>query len=147
MSHDHVFENYKKTVFGFWVYLMTDCILFGILFACYAVLHKSVHGGPNAGDVVNLHLVLAETLALLTSSFTCALSGLASDRESKRKTLFALFVTFLLGLSFITMEVTEFIHLIGEGNSWKRSAFLSSFFSCFLTLDLSFTSYLIKIKA
>jgi len=130
---NHVEESYNKTVFGFWTYLMTDCILFGILFACYAVLHKATHGGPNAADVVNLNLVLAETLALLTSSFTCALAGLASNKESKRWTLIALAITFLLGFSFVFMEVTEFIHLVEEGNSWQRSAFLSSFFTLVAT--------------
>src|SRR3990167_4732946 len=123
-KHDHVLENYNRTVFGFWVYLMTDCVLFGTLFATYAVLYRSVHGGPNAGDVVNLHLVLAETLVLLASSFTCALAGLRSNEESKRGTLFWLIVTFLLGFSFVFMEVHEFINLVREGNSWQRSAFL-----------------------
>ena len=141
----HVQETYDKTVFGFWCYLMTDCILFGILFACYAVLHKATHGGPNASDVVNLHLVLAETMALLASSFTCALSGLASNDESKQRTILALVVTFFLGFSFVFMEIWEFIHLVQEGNSWERSAFLSSFFTLIATHGLHISCGLIWI--
>lgn len=133
MEHDHVQENYNKTVFGFWVYLMTDCVLFGILFATYAVLHNATAGGPSGKELFSMPFVLGETIALLTSSFTCAMAGLASNKESKKETLFWLIVTFLLGLTFVSMEVTEFRHMVIEGNSWKRSAFLSSYFTLVAT--------------
>jgi cytochrome o ubiquinol oxidase subunit 3 len=129
MSHDHVQENYDKTVFGFWVYLMTDCILFGILFASYAVLHTSRFGGPSGQEIFDLKFVLAETFALLISSFTCSLGGLASLKDKKWQTIAWFIPTFLLGLSFVGMELTEFTGLVREGNSWERSAFLSSFFT------------------
>ena len=127
--HDHVQENYDKTVFGFWVYLMTDCILFGILFATYAVLHNSHFGGPSGKDIFDLRFVLAETFALLISSFTCGLAGLASEKGKKATVVFWLLCTFFLGFSFVFMEVTEFTGLVREGNSWQRSAFLSAFFT------------------
>ncbi len=130
---DHVQETYKKTVFGFWVYLMTDCILFGILFATYAVLHNNVAGGPTGKELFSMPFVLGETLALLASSFTCTLAGLAGQKEKKQETIFWFVITFCLGLTFLTMELIEFHHLVEEGNSWSRSAFLSSFFTLVAT--------------
>ena len=132
-GHNHVEANYEKTVFGFWVYLMTDCILFGILFATYAVLHNSTAGGPRGHDIFNMQLVLAETMALLISSFTCGLAGIISRKDKKWAVIGCLAITFLLGLSFVVMEVSEFVHLVNEGNSWRRSAFLSAFFTLVAT--------------
>jgi cytochrome o ubiquinol oxidase subunit 3 len=108
---------------------MTDCILFGILFASYAVLHTSRFGGPSGQEIFDLKFVLAETFALLISSFTCSLGGLASLKDKKWQTIAWFIPTFLLGLSFVGMELTEFTGLVREGNSWERSAFLSSFFT------------------
>ena len=130
---DHVKESYEKTVYGFWVYLMTDCILFGSLFAAFAVLRNSVFDGPSGKEIFEMPAVLAETLALLTSSFTCTLAGLASSKEKKKETIFWFIVTFLLGLTFLTLELKEFRGLVLEGNSWKRSGFLSSFFTLVAT--------------
>jgi cytochrome o ubiquinol oxidase subunit 3 len=120
--------NEDKTVFGFWVYIMTDCILFASLFAVYAVLHKNTFGGPSGQDIFRPGYVLVETLLLLTSSFTCGLGTLAAHRADKRKVLTWFFVTFLLGLAFLVMELTEFRHLAQAGDSWRRSGFLSSYF-------------------
>lgn len=129
-NHDHHhIENYQKTIFGFWVYLMTDCMLFAVLFATYGVLHTSTFGGPPGKELFSLPLVLAETLALLISSFTCGLAGLAGNKEAKNQVVGYLLLTFFLGLSFVVMEVSEFVHLIQEGNGPDRSAFLSSFFT------------------
>lgn len=133
MAHDHVQENYDKTIFGFWTYLMTDCVLFGILFATYAVLHNATAGGPTGKELFDMRSVLAETLALLTSSFTCTLAGLASNKGKKKETLFWFLVTFALGVTFVSLELIEFHGLIKEGNSWTRSAFLSSFFTLVAT--------------
>lgn len=130
---DHVHENYTKTVYGFWVYLMTDCILFGMLFAAYAVLHNQTFGGPSGKELFDMPFVLGETIALLTSSFTCALAGLASNKEKKKETIFWFLVTFFLGATFVTMELIEFTNLVKEGNSWEKSAFLSSFFTLVAT--------------
>lgn len=118
-----------KTIFGFWVYLMTDCVLFASLFATYAVLRMNTYGGPNGEQLFSLPFVLAETLILLTSSFTMGLSILAARFNHKRRLLTLLAVTFLLGLAFLTLELHEFRQLAAEGNSWRRSAFLSAFFT------------------
>lgn len=119
----------NKTVLGFWVYLMTDCVLFASLFATYAVLHNNTFGGPGAGELFSLPFVLAETLILLTSSFTAGLAMLAAHRQQKHLVLAWFGVTFLLGAAFLGLELSEFNQLVHEGNSWQRSGFLSAFFT------------------
>jgi cytochrome o ubiquinol oxidase subunit III len=119
----------SKTIFGFWLYIMTDCVLFAGLFATYAVLHNNTYGGPSGHDLFSLPFVLKETLILLTSSFTCGLAMLSAHRNEKKQVLFWFGVTFLLGIAFLAMELTEFRHLVHEGNSWRRSGFLSAFFT------------------
>ncbi len=114
---------------GFWTYIMTDCMLFGTLFATYAVLHNSTFGGPSSKDLFDPLYALGETLFLLVSSFTCGLSGIAARRGDVKKILFWFGVTFLLGIGFIVMEGMEFTKFVQEGNSWKRSGFLSGFFT------------------
>jgi cytochrome o ubiquinol oxidase subunit 3 len=133
----------EKTVFGFWVYLMTDCVLFAALFAVYAVLHHNTFGGPDGRELFSLPYVLGETMLLLTSSFTCGLALLAAQRRNKQQILFWLGVTALLGLSFLVMEISEFRHLVIEGNSWRRSGFLSSYFTLVGTHGLHITFGLI----
>ncbi len=122
-------NNSSKTVFGFWIYIMTDCVLFASLFATYAVLHNNTYGGHSGGELFSLPSILAETLILLTSSFTCGLAMLAAQRGDKQKTINWFAVTFCLGIAFLTMEMMEFSALIHEGNSWTRSGFLTSFFT------------------
>ncbi len=131
--HDPDQEAYTKNVFGFWVYLMTDCVLFGVLFATYAVLHNNTFGGPSGKDIFDPLFVLKETLILLTSSFTCGLAMIAAYRSEKKKVIGWFCVTFLLGLSFVVLEVTEFAGLVREGNGPQRSAFLSSYFTLVAT--------------
>ncbi len=126
---DHQAQHLSKTLLGFWIYLMTDCILFATLFATYAVLHTKTFGGPSGADLFSLPFVLAETLILLTSSFTCGLAMHGAEVTRKSKTLFWFGITFLLGVSFLALEIKEFTHLVHEGNSWERSAFLSAFFT------------------
>jgi cytochrome o ubiquinol oxidase subunit 3 len=118
-----------KATFGFWVYLMTDCVLFATLFATYAVLHKNTYGGPGGQELFDLPFVAIETLLLLTSSFTCGLAILATHSRKRRQVLTWLGITFLLGLAFLGMELWEFAHLAHEGNGWQRSGFLSAFFT------------------
>lgn len=118
-----------KAVFGFWAYLTTDCVLFASLFATFAVLRDSTFGGPAGHELFSMPFVLAETLILLSSSFTCGLASLAAARRDKRQVVAWFCVTFLLGAAFLIMELTEFRHLALEGNSWRRSGFLSSFFA------------------
>lgn len=132
-----------KVTFGFWVYLMTDCVLFASLFATYAVLHNNTFGGPPGSIIFSLPYVLAETLILLTSSLTCGLGLLASYRQAKNQVIGWFAVTFLLGLSFLTLEISEFSRLIHDGNGPDRSGFLSSIFTLVGTHGLHITAGLI----
>lgn len=116
-------------VFGFWVYLMTDLIIFAVLFACFIVLHDNTFQGPTAKDLFYLPSVLAETLILLASSFTCSLGMLAVHRQIKNWAIIWFIITFLLGISFLYIEISEFVDFVGKGASWQHSAFLSSFFT------------------
>ncbi len=119
----------EKTIFGFWVYLMTDCVLFASLFAAFAVLRNNTYGGPAGSSLFSLPFVLTETLLLLTSSFTCGLAILSAQRGKKTAVLALFSITFLLGLAFLGLELREFSHLYNEGNSWRHSGFLSAFFT------------------
>lgn len=119
----------SKTIFGFWVYLMTDCLLFASLFASFAVLRNNTYGGPGGAELFSLPFVLTETMLLLTSSFTCGLAMLAIHHRHKSQALILLAATFLLGFAFLALEISEFKHLIHGGNSWERSGFLSAFFT------------------
>lgn len=118
-----------KVQFGFWVYLMTDLVLFATLFATYAVMQGNTFGGPSGKELFDMPFVLVETLILLTSSFTCGLGVIALRRQHKARTLTWFAVTFLLGVAFLVLELTEFSQLIHEGNGWQRSGFLSAFFA------------------
>jgi len=122
-------DTFSKTVLGFWMYLMTDCILFGTLFATYAVLHDNTFGGPSSKDLFHLPTAFTETMILLFSSVTCGFGMLASLKNNKNQVVFWFGLTFLLGISFVGIELNEFAGLVHEGNSWTRSAFLSSFFT------------------
>lgn len=132
-------ETNNKTIFGFWVYLMTDLIMFAALFATYAVLRNNTFGGPGGEKLFSLPLALTETLILLTSSFTCGLAMLAVNRSEKKQTLVLFGITFLLGLSFLGFELSEFGKLVSEGHTWQSNAFLSSFFTLVGTHGLHIT--------
>lgn len=129
MSQSLAKQSDEKTLFGFWVYIMTDCVLFASLFATFAVLRFSTFGGPGASELFDLQFVFTETILLLISSFTCGLAILAARSNDKQKTLTWLAVTFLLGLAFVGMELIEFSELVRDGHSWQASAFLSAFFT------------------
>jgi cytochrome o ubiquinol oxidase subunit III len=126
MSHEKVQE---KTLLGFWLYLMTDLLSFSILFATFIVLRNNTAGGPTGSEIFELPFVLVETIILLTSSFTAGLALLALRKNNRNQVLIWFGITFLLGISFLSMEMNEFSKLIAEGASWQRSAFLSSFFA------------------
>lgn len=121
-------EVSARTQLGFWIYLMTDCILFGTLFATFAVLRHSTAGGPAGAELFDLPFVLTETLILLTSSFSCGMAILNMHSGQKKAVLSWLAVTFVLGAAFLSMELTEFSQLAAEGDGWWRSGFLSAFF-------------------
>lgn len=122
-------DNYSKTILGFWIYLMTDCILFATLFATYAVLHNGTFGGPSSKELFQLDTAFIETMILLVSSVTCGFAVIAAVKGNKNAILTWLAITFILGASFVAIELHEFSALVAEGNSWQRSAFLSSFFT------------------
>lgn len=132
-------ELLEKTNIGFWIYIMTDCVLFATLFATYAVLHNNTFGGPSGSEIFKLPYVLTETLVLLTSSFTCGLGILAAQRKDKNKVLVLFGATFLLGVAFLVLELTEFRHLVITGDSWSKSGFLSSYFTLVGTHGLHIT--------
>jgi cytochrome o ubiquinol oxidase subunit 3 len=119
----------STTKLGFWIYLMTDCVLFGSLFATYIVLRGNTYGGVSGRDIFDMPFVLAETLILLTSSFVCGLAMLAARQNRRRWVLAGLSGVALLGVSFLTLELIEFTKLNMEGNGWQASAFLSAFFT------------------
>ncbi len=141
----HEAEADQRTAFGFWVYIMTDCILFGTLFATFAVLRGNTFGGPNGQELFSLPFVLTETLILLVSSFTCGLAMIAAHRHQVKPVIIWFVATFLLGAAFLTLELKEFAHLASEGNSWQRSGFLSAFFTLVGTHGAHITAGLIWI--
>ncbi|HYA00094.1 MAG TPA: cytochrome o ubiquinol oxidase subunit III [Candidatus Binatia bacterium] len=124
----HAAEADERTVFGFWVYILTDCVLFASLFATYVVLHGNTAGGPSGHQLFEMPYVLAETMALLASSFTCGLAMLAAVRGRTRLAVVALALTFALGSTFLALELSEFHHLAVIGAGWSRSGFLSAYF-------------------
>lgn len=136
-------EAKEKTILGFWIYLMTDLTMFAGLFAAFAVLRGNTFGGPSARDIINLPLVLIETLILLISSFTCGVGVLMAHNGNKKNAMVFLYSTFFLGISFLVMELFEFSHLFQEGNTFQKSAFLSSYFSLVGTHGLHITAGLL----
>jgi cytochrome o ubiquinol oxidase subunit III len=135
-DHDHAPSN---SVFGFWLYLMTDCIVFASLFAVFAVMRHQFAGGPSGKDLFEIPGVALETAALLLSSITYGFAMIGAHRGSKSTLLTWLGVTFLLGLVFLGLELREFSNLIAMGAGPQRSAFLSSFFTLVGTHGLHVT--------
>lgn len=142
-SHRHEAEADDRVMFGFWVYLMTDLLMFAVLFAVYAVLHGNTVGGETGRELFSMPLALTETLLLLTSSFTVGLAMIAAKQRNKALTLLWLGVTFALGLSFLAFEIMEFVEFIHEGHTPQSNAFLSSFFVLVGTHGLHITSGLL----
>lgn len=122
-------EEFDKTTLGFWIYLMTDCVLFASLFATYAVLRNNTAGGPGGSEIFNLNFILVETFILLASSLTSGLA-LLGYREKSRKMIGAMLgITFVLGAAFLCMELYEFAKMISEGLGPQGSAFLTAYFT------------------
>lgn len=139
----HEAEANDRVIFGFWVYLMTDLLMFSVLFAVYAVLHRNTVGGPGGSDLFSQPLALAETLILLTSSFTAGLGMIGARRGNKNQVLLWFGITFALGLMFLSLELKEFAEFIREGHTFSANAFLSSFFVLVGTHGLHITSGLL----
>jgi len=136
-SHQDV---YSKTIFGFWVYLLTDFVMFATFFAAYLVLRNNTFGGPPAKELFHLPFTLVQTLILLTCSFMSGLGGVFAHRKKKMQVIVFFVLTFLLGLGFMGMQFAEYRQLISTGNTWERSAFLSGYFTLtgMLSLHLVF---------
>ncbi len=136
-------DDIQTTSLGFWLYLMTDCLLFASLFATFAVLRGATAGGPSAQDIVDMNYVLIQTMALLFSSLTAGLALLTVRRNHTMQALSWLGATIMLGGVFLVMEINEFSTLISEGHTWEISAFLSAFFTLVGTHGIHITFGLI----
>ncbi|BAH83202.1 cytochrome o ubiquinol oxidase subunit III [Candidatus Ishikawella capsulata] len=124
---NHILKS--NTIFGFWIYMMSDCIIFATLFATYAVMVNNTADGPIGKDFFKIPFVLIETVFLLISSLTYGMAVISMSSKSKDNVNRWLFLTFLLGLSFVLMEIYEFNHLITKNISPRNSGFLSCFFT------------------
>lgn len=125
-THHDVSSN---TIFGFWIYLMTDCVMFASFFAAYAVLQTNTFGGVGVRDLVNLPFALAQTMILLASSFSCGAAMLFAPKKRLWPLVAWFATTFLLGALFMAMQSLELARLISLGITWKKSAFLSAYYT------------------
>lgn len=125
--------------FGFWLYLLSDIVMFSALFAAYAVLSSATAGGPTGAELFDRTHVLMETACLLASSFTCGLMLLNARLRDKGKTYLWGLATFILGAGFLWLELVEFHELVEKGAGPTRSAFLSAFFALVGTHGLHVT--------
>jgi cytochrome o ubiquinol oxidase subunit 3 len=137
LTEEHHPEN--GTMLGFWIYLMSDCLIFACLFAMYGVLGGNYAAGPGPKDLFELPLVALNTTMLLLSSITYGFAMLEMARKRKTATLVWLAITGCFGLAFLGIELFEFHHMIHEGAGPQRSAFLSSFFTLVGTHGLHVT--------
>jgi cytochrome o ubiquinol oxidase subunit 3 len=115
--------------YGFWIFILSDIIMFSGLFAAYAVLSRNTAGGPTAAELFNLRNVFIETMCLLFSSYTCGLGALSAERRQAGRFLVFAALTFVLGAAFLSIEASEFAGMVAKGAGPSRSAFLSSFFT------------------
>ena len=115
--------------YGFWIFLLSDIVMFSALFAAYAVLVHATAGGPSGAGLFNQVSVAVETACLLVSSYTCGLMSLAINWRNRLSTYFFALITFLLGAMFLALEIREFVGMVAEGATPERSAFLSAFFA------------------
>ena len=127
LTEEHHPQN--GTLLGFWLYLMSDCLIFACLFAVHGVLGRSYAAGPSGADLFELPVVALNTGLLLLSSITYGFAMLEMQRDRLRAVMVWLGITGLLGATFVGLELSEFAHLIHLGAGPQRSAFLSSFFT------------------
>jgi cytochrome o ubiquinol oxidase subunit 3 len=131
LSHSLVAHHDSDHIdlFGFWLYILTDCVLFAAIFAAYAVLANNTYGGPTIGSLISVPYVLLETIALLCSSFTYGMVILSTYKQHFRAVVLWLICTMVLGGIFVAMELHEFIAICQDGYNWQTSAALSAFFT------------------
>jgi cytochrome o ubiquinol oxidase subunit 3 len=134
-----------STMLGFWIYLMSDALIFATLFATFGVLSSSFAGGPGPKQLFDLDLVAVNTAVLLVSALTCGLAMIAMQQDRIGALRIWLIVTALLGITFISIELSEFAHLIAEGAKPQRSGYLSAFFTLVATHGLHVTMGVIWI--
>ena len=115
--------------YGFWIFLLSDIVMFSALFAAYAVLVRATAGGPSGAGLFNQVNVAIETGCLLASSYTCGLMSLSVNARRRPAIYFFAFFTFVLGAAFLALEIREFADMIARGAAPQRSAFLSAFFT------------------
>ena len=115
--------------YGFWIFLLSDIVMFSALFAAYAILRNATAGGPTGAELFNQFRVAIETACLLASSYTCGMMTLAVNSRRRLGTYLAALLTFALGATFLALEIREFSDMIAQGASPQRSAFLSAFFT------------------
>jgi cytochrome o ubiquinol oxidase subunit III len=137
----------KRTVvaYGFWIFLLSDFVLFSGLFAAFAVLSSNTAGGPAGPELFDLRNVFIETMCLLLSSYTCGLGALSAERRRAGRFLIFAALTFVLGTAFLVIEAREFARMVSEGAGPGRSAFLSAFFTLVGTHGVHVTSGLIAL--
>jgi cytochrome o ubiquinol oxidase subunit 3 len=137
LTREHHPEN--GTLLGFWIYLMSDCLIFACLFATYAVLGRNYAGGPGGAELFDLKLVAVNTAFLLFSSITYGFAMIEAQKQRVKAALAWLAITGLFGAAFLSLELYEFAHLIHEGAGPQRSGFLTSFFALVGTHGLHVT--------
>lgn len=138
-GHDGHHDLEALRLMGFWIFLITDCILFGTLFATFAVLRENTAAGPTGSEMFEMAGIIAETFILLTSSFTSGLALLSMNRGDKKGLIGWLAVTAALGACFIGLELNEFIHLVHEGVTISTSAYWSAFYTLVSTHGIHVT--------
>ncbi|HEX3413310.1 MAG TPA: cytochrome c oxidase subunit 3, partial [Stellaceae bacterium] len=129
--------------YGFWIFILSDFVMFSGLFAAYEVLAGNTAGGPTGSELFNLRNVFIETMCLLFSSYTCGLGALSAERHQAGRFLIFAALTFVLGAAFLYIEASEFAGMVGKGAGPSRSGFLSGFFTLVGTHGVHVTSGLI----
>ena len=131
--------------YGFWIFILSDMVMFSALFAAYAVLSGNTAGGPTGAELFNLPKVFIETMCLLLSSYTCGLGALSAERRQSTRFLAFAALTFVLGAAFLIIEAREFAGMIAKGAGPWRSGFLSAFFTLVGMHGVHVTSGLIAL--
>jgi cytochrome o ubiquinol oxidase subunit III len=131
--------------YGFWIFILSDMVMFSALFAAYAVLSGNTAGGPTGPELFNLRSVFIETICLLVSSYTCGLGALSAERRHSARFLIYAAFTFVLGAVFLFIEVSEFAGMVAKGAGPSRSGFLSAYFTLVGTHGIHVASGLIAL--